>query len=207
MTDLTEARRSRNHARRLAWRMRLARAALLWERVWPSAWPALCVLGIFAVLVLFDLLPLLPGLAHAGLLALLAVAFLAAIGWGLYRRTGSPVWSDPVAARRRIEQASGLTHRPLQALIDLPSGPLDRAAAGLWAAHRQRMEAAVRRLRVGWPVAGLARHDRGARSVLAILLLLGVMMPVPIGASTQAAPSCRALPAAPPRLPPPSICG
>ena len=91
MTDLTEARRSRNHTRRLAWRMRLARAALLWERVWPSAWPALCVLGIFAVLVLFDLLPLLPGLAHAGLLALLAVAFLAAIGWGLYRRTGSPV--------------------------------------------------------------------------------------------------------------------
>jgi uncharacterized protein (TIGR02302 family) len=175
MSDLPAAQSPRN-ARRLAWRMRLARAALLWERVWPSAWPALCVLGIFAVLALFDLLPLLPGLAHAGMLVLLAVAFLAAIGWGLYRRAGSPVWSDPVAARRRIELASGLAHRPLQALIDLPSGPLDRAAAGLWAAHRQRMEAAIRRLRVGWPVAGLARHDPwGARSVLAILLLLGVV--------------------------------
>jgi len=175
MTDLPAARSPRS-TRRLAWRMRLARAALLWERVWPSAWPALCVLGIFAVLALFDLLPLLPGLAHAGLLAVLGFAFVAAIFWGLRRRAGSPVWSDPVAARRRIELASGLAHRPLQALIDLPSGPLDRAAAGLWAAHRQRMEAAVRRLRVGWPVAGLARHDPwGARSVLAILLLLGVV--------------------------------
>ena len=26
-------------------------------------------------------------------------AFLAAIGWGLYRRTGAPVWSDPVAGQ------------------------------------------------------------------------------------------------------------
>ncbi len=130
MTDLPAARSPRS-TRRLAWRMRLARAALLWERVWPSAWPALCVLGIFAVLALFDLLPLLPGLAHAGLLAVLGFAFVAAIFWGLRRRAGSPVWSDPVAARRRIELASGLTHRPLQALIDLPSGPLDRAAAGL----------------------------------------------------------------------------
>ncbi len=176
MTDLTAARQLRRHTRRLAWRMRLARVALLWERVWPSAWPALCVLGVFAVLALFDLLPVLPGALHVGMLAVLGIAFLAAIGWGLYRRTGAPVWSDPVAARRRIEQASGLTHRPLQALIDSPSGHLDRAAAGLWAAHRQRMEAAIRRLRVGWPIAGLARHDPwGARSVLVILLLLGVI--------------------------------
>jgi len=176
MTDLAEARRSRSHSRRLAWRMRLARVARLWEQVWPSAWPALCVLGIFAVLALFDLLPGLPGSLHAGMLAMLGVALLAAIGWGLYRRTGAPIWTDLVAARRRIERASGLAHRPLQALIDSPSGHLDRAAAGLWAAHRQRMEAAIRRLRVGWPVAGLARHDPwGARSVLVILLLLGII--------------------------------
>jgi len=103
-------------------------------------------------------------------------AFAAAIAWGLRRRSGLPGWRDPVAARRRIERASGLSHRPLQALLDQPSIPLDRAAAGLWAAHRQRMEAAIRRLRVGWPVAGLARHDPwGLRSVLAILLVLAVI--------------------------------
>src|SRR5207248_2576678 len=108
MSDLDAAQQLRRQLRqdhRLLWRMRLARAALLWERVWPAAWQP-----------------------------------------------------------------------PLQALLDQPSIPLDRAAAGLWAAHRQRMEAAIRRLRVGWPVAGLARHDPwGLRSVLAILLVLAVV--------------------------------
>ena len=32
---------------RFAMRLRLARAALLWERVWPPCWPALAVLGVF----------------------------------------------------------------------------------------------------------------------------------------------------------------
>ncbi|MGE3783458.1 MAG: DUF4175 family protein, partial [Alphaproteobacteria bacterium] len=61
-------------ADRLALRMRLARTALVWERVWPAAWPALGVLGGFAVVALFDLLPGLPGVALAGILALFAVA-------------------------------------------------------------------------------------------------------------------------------------
>ncbi len=60
-------------------RLRLARAALLWERVWPACWPALAVLGGFLVLGLFDLLPLLPGPLHAALLlgsALLSLSLL-----------------------------------------------------------------------------------------------------------------------------------
>ena len=46
---------------RLRLRLRLARAALVWERLWPAAWPAVCVIAVFAVLALFDLLPALPG--------------------------------------------------------------------------------------------------------------------------------------------------
>jgi uncharacterized protein (TIGR02302 family) len=69
-----------------------------------------------------------------------------------------------------------LPHRPLQALADRPSAPLDGPASVLWAAHQRRTAAAVRRLRVGWPVSGLARRDPwGVRSVLAILLLLGAL--------------------------------
>src|SRR5205823_11123623 len=162
MSDLDAARQLRRQLRqdhRLLSRMRLARGALLWERVWPAAWPPLAVFGIFAVLALFDVFAALPGWLHIAVLAMLALAFAAAIAWGLRPRSGLPGWRDPVAARRRIERASGLLHRPLQALLDQPSIPLDRAAAGLWAAHRQRMEAAIRRLRRGRPVAGLARHD------------------------------------------------
>lgn len=155
-------------------RLQLARAALAWERVWPAAWPALAVLGVFAVLALFDLLPALPGWTHSVILGILVVALAVAIIRAARGPAGFGLWPDGIAARRRLETASGLPHRPLQALADRPSTPLDGAAASLWAAHQRRMAEAAHRLRVGWPAAGLARHDPwGLRSILVILLLLG----------------------------------
>ena len=157
---------------RFALRLRFARFALLWERVWPPCWPALAALGAFLVLGLFDVLPNLPGLLHAAILIGLGAAFAI----GLAAAFGKTVIPDAFSARRRIEQASGLEHRPLQALADRPSGPLDVAAARLWEAHRRRMEAAARRLRIGLPHAGFAARDPwGLRAVLAILLLLGAI--------------------------------
>src|SRR5882724_10304204 len=84
-------------------RLRLARAALLWERVWPACWPALGALGGFFVLALFDILPTLPGLLHAAVLLTLGAAFI--VGVGAASRIVIP---DDNAARRRIERASGL---------------------------------------------------------------------------------------------------
>ena len=108
-------------------RLYLARAALLWERVWPAMWPALGVAGVFAVLGLFDLLPRLPAALHAAVLAVLAAAFAAA----LVDARRSIAIPDRLAARRRLERASGLAHRPLAALADRPSTPLDAASAQL----------------------------------------------------------------------------
>ncbi|MBV8089556.1 MAG: DUF4175 family protein, partial [Alphaproteobacteria bacterium] len=153
---------------RFALRLHLARAALLWERVWPACWPALAVLGSFIVLSLFDLLPLLPGLLHAAVLLGFGVAFLATVAMA----ARCLIVPDRSAARRRIERASGLAHRPLQALADRPSGALDPQGARLWQAHRRRMEAAASRLRIGLPQAGFAGSDPwGLRAVLTILLL------------------------------------
>ena len=132
----------------------LARAALMWERVWPACWPALGVLGVFLVLGLFDLLPDLPGLLHAAILLGLGAAFVITLA-ATFRRIIVP---DRFAARRRIERASGLQHRPLQTLADRPSGPRLQAAR-LWQAHLRRTEAATRRLRIGLPSAGLAARD------------------------------------------------
>ncbi len=158
--------------RMLARRLLLSRAALAWERLWPALWPALCVAGFFLVVALFDLSSFVPPSLHLVILAGFVLAFAAAAIYGLQPL----VWPDALTARRRIEVNSGLAHRPLAALADQPSLPLDDAAAGLWEAHRRRMEAAVRRLRVGWPVAGLARRDPwGLRAVLAILLLVGAI--------------------------------
>ncbi|HEY3909614.1 MAG TPA: TIGR02302 family protein [Stellaceae bacterium] len=153
-------------------RLRLAQAALWWERVWPAGWPALAVLGLFLIVALFDLLPLLPGRAHGALLLAFGAAFLLALA-AAFRDV---VFPQNSAARRRIERASGLAHRPLQALADRPSMPLDLAAAQLWEAHRRRMAAAARRLRIGWPAGGLAARDPcGLRALLAMLLLLGAV--------------------------------
>jgi len=167
MTD-----RSSNPEVSFSTRLRLARAALLWERVWPACWPALAVLGTFLVLALFDLLPLLPGVLHAALLLGFGAGFVIALA-AITRRIVLP---DSIVARRRIEQASGLAHRPLQALADRPSTMLDPQAVRLWQAHRRRMEAMTRRLRIGLPAAGLAAIDPlGLRALLALLLLIGAV--------------------------------
>ncbi|HYM71675.1 MAG TPA: DUF4175 family protein, partial [Stellaceae bacterium] len=158
--------------RMLEHRLRLSQAALAWERAWPALWPLLAVAGVFLVVALFDLLTLLPGTLHAASLVGFGLAGVGAAIWGLRKLA----WPDRLAARRRIELASGLAHRPLAALADHPSAPLGNQAKELWEAHLRRMAATVRRLRVGWPAAGLGRRDPwGLRAVLAILLVLGAI--------------------------------
>src|SRR5580704_3961853 len=82
---------------RFAMRLRLARFALLWERVWPPCWPALAALGAFLVLGLFDVLPSLPGLLHAAILIGLGAAFAI----GLARAFVKTVIPDGFSACRR----------------------------------------------------------------------------------------------------------
>jgi uncharacterized protein (TIGR02302 family) len=153
--------------------LRLASAALLWERLWPAIWPAVLIAGAGLAAALFDILPLLPGAVHAALLALWALALVVAGVRGLY----SIRLPGHAAARRRVERASGLGHRPLQALEDRPAEPaLDADQRALWRAYRRRTLAAIRRLRVGVPKAGLARRDPfGLRVVLMLALLLGAI--------------------------------
>jgi hypothetical protein len=153
-------------------RLRLARMALLWERLWPGCWPALAVVATFLVTALFGLLQLLPAALHDAALLVFGAALLLAVGKAL-RGIGLP---DADAARRRIERASGLAHRPLQALADRPSAPLEPPAAGLWEAHQRRMAAAARHLRIGRPAGSFAARDPwGVRVVLTMLLLLAAI--------------------------------
>jgi uncharacterized protein (TIGR02302 family) len=169
MAETKESPTQMVNAPRLALRLRLAGAALAWERLWPALWPATGIVGIFLALALLDLLPRLPGLAHLGLLVLLGVLLVLALGAGL-RRFRLP---GRDAGRRRIEQASGLSHRPLTAIEDrLSVGVEDAATAALWQVHRQRMAAQARRLAVGWPAAGLVRRDPMALRALLVLVLL-----------------------------------
>jgi len=172
MSDGVKAQQAvESHA--LGGRLRLAGAALLWERLWPSLWPATGILGAFLALALFDLPARLPGALHAALLVLVAAALVAALVPAI-RGFRLP---DRSAERRRVEQASGLTHRPLTALEDRMSGAGDDPAAqALWQAHRARMAAQLRSLRVGLPAAGLVRRDPfGLRAALALVLLIAAV--------------------------------
>ena len=161
MTD-----RSSSSGGPFATRLRLARAALMWERVWPACWPALGVLGVFLVLGLFDLLPDLPGLLHAAILLGLGAAFVITLA-ATFRRIVVP---DRFSARRRIERASGLQHRPLQTLADRPSGPLDSQAARLWQAHLRRTEGLpATAIAWGLPAAHRLRQPFDIAAALAVL--------------------------------------
>ncbi len=147
----------------LASRLRLARLALWWEKAAPAITAALSLLALTTTLALLDVAVLLPGWMHGALLAVLTLAF--ALMAGHLRRLPRP--SDSETARR-LEQDSGISHRPLAALED-------SMAAGdpqLWEAHRQRMEKLAQGLTPGWPRPVMAKHDPFGLRFAALLLLV-----------------------------------
>src|SRR6185312_11576286 len=158
---------------RLKRRLDLATVALVWERLWPAMWPSVVVVGVFLTLALFDIPARLPASGHWLLLAFALVLLTLAVLDGMRRFS----WPSRDDARRRLELASRLKHRPLTAIEDkLAGGSDDPAAAALWRAHQERMAAAARQLRVGAPEAGLLRRDPFAlRVALALLLLIGAI--------------------------------
>ena len=155
----------------LGWRRALARLVLWFERLLPALLPAARVAGLFICAALLDLPPLLPWWAHAALLAAVAgtIGFLL---WRGFARLRPP---DAAAADRRLENDSGLTHRPLAALSD-PPVTTDPASLALWRAHVARGLARVRRLRLNWPSPGLAALDRRALRHAVLLGLFATLV-------------------------------
>ena len=151
----------------------LAWLALLWERLWPKLAPPLAVVLVFLVVALFDLLPGLPGWLHTLGLVVFAALVLGAAAFGLVRLA----WPQRREALRRVERASGLSHRPLSEAHDrLVIGATDRASSGLWATHQSARASRLRRLRFGWPAAGLSEIDRfGLRGLIGVLVVVAIV--------------------------------
>ena len=112
---------------------------------------------------------------HLGLVALVVLA-LAALVWRGLRPVRRPTEAE---VDRRLEQASGLRHRPLAVLFDRPAST-DPATATLWQAHVDRASAQAARLRAGWPHPGIPQADvRAVRAALAVVIVAGLVVAGP----------------------------
>ncbi len=154
----------------LGWRLWLSDLALALEGFWPPLWPVFGIAGGFLALALFDLLPALPAWLHAAVL----LGFAVALAWALRRALRQMRLPGEGEALRRLERDSGFAHRPLSGLSDDLATGEDPEMRALWAAHRRRLAAQVRRMRLSWPRAGWARVDGyGLRAAIGLLLVVG----------------------------------
>ena len=94
-------------------RLRLAQAALAWERGWPAAWPLVATLGVFLALALFGVFGILPVWAHIALLAGFAAAIEAHVA------AGTPYFAENIGFHLSIAAASGnqLLYHSIENLI------------------------------------------------------------------------------------------
>ncbi len=149
-------------------KVRAASLTLLFERLWPRAWLPAAVAGVFVLLSVFEVWPLLPPRVHLGLLwafgAAFALSFLPLLLW---RRPARE------ASFARLEKASALEHRPLTAFNDtlLQENPTPETQA-LWQAHRARAAHALKHLTAGAPHARIDKYDPFALRAALLLMLV-----------------------------------
>ncbi len=126
--------------------------------------------GLFVALAELGLFKALYPWAHLAALILFAVFFFDALGKA--RAQYKP--GSLSAARRRVEEASGLAHRPLDAVIDRPAVQ-GEAQQVLWRAHQVEAESRLKGLRwPRWKLSFAARDPYALRYGILILLAIGL---------------------------------
>lgn len=149
----------------------LSRVALLFERLWPRLWALIALVALFLLVSLAGAWTASGEIGHALLLAAFVAAGLAGLVWAA--RTPAATREDAI---RRIEQRSGVPHRPGSTYEDTITAAADNPSTGaLWQAHKARIAAMLAKLRVGPPSPRADRYDPLA---LRVLLMLGVALGV-----------------------------
>lgn len=155
----------------LPFRVRVMTAAawiiLLAERIWASLTPSLVVFALSLALAWSGFPRLAGPWAHVALLILAAFSFVYVL-WRGWRGFRLPGWREGL---RRLEQDSGLAHRPLSHIGDAQASNLiDPAAVSLWQRHRARLLGSIGALDLKLPDSGLTARDPFALRQLALLL-------------------------------------
>lgn len=149
-------------------KVRRAGWVLLFEQIWPRLWMLIGLAGLFVLVSLAGLWSHISEEAHKIGLALFALAAVLSV-IPLVRLN----WPSRDAAIRRLEQASGVPHRPATSYEDtVSSAPAASESAAIWAAHKARLKAVLTRMKVGRPSPRADRFDPFAvRSLLGIAIV------------------------------------
>lgn len=155
----------RSLARRIAFSRSVAKVVLFLELLAPRILPLLSIAALYVATAWFGLFRLVPADIAKGAAALFALIFV----WSLTRLL-TVKWPEDVAATRRLEERSGLKHRALAALDDVPAtgGAFGEA---LWREHKRRMARLVGSLTAGTPSPDIAAYDRYALRAIPALAL------------------------------------
>lgn len=149
-------------------KVRRARWAIVFEQLWLRLWILLAVGGVFILVSLLGVWPMLGTVLHTVVAGAFALAMLAAIVYA-----GRIHWPTRDDAIRRIERVSGVPHRPASSYEDtLSSGSPDPQTMAIWRAHRSRMAELLGRLKSGTPRPRTDRHDPFALRALLLLFIV-----------------------------------
>jgi uncharacterized protein (TIGR02302 family) len=138
----------------------------LWERVWPPLAAFLTLGGLFLTVSWLGLWLWLPPIARAGGVIVFAVLALLVLSRFVVIRVPSVA-----EGLRRLDQRSGLQHRPAITLTDrLAVSDSDTMTQTLWRVHVERALAAARKLKAGWPTPQLSARDPVALRALVLIV-------------------------------------
>src|SRR4029079_13349724 len=153
---------------RIARAVTRARMVLFWESLWPILAPVLVSAGLVGIVSWLGIWREVSDNVRYGILAAFALAFVFLIFRG--RRLSRPARA---AALARVEAATGALRRRATQFADrLAAGGNDPTATALWVAHRERLLAALGKLRAGAPTPGLAPRDPFALRFLSAVVFV-----------------------------------
>ncbi len=162
---------------RIERRIALARATILWERIWRAFWPATGIIGVFFAAALFGTLMWLP----AGLQVLALFCAIGATAYFAYRNFHGLRLPDWHEGARRIERDNALIHRPITERVDkLLIGTGDEVAENLWRAHIRALFECQHRVKLALPHPMLGKRDPHAlRFAVLALVVTGFVVAGP----------------------------
>ncbi len=148
----------------------LAWLGSVWENLWPRLVPFFVLACLFISLSWFGLWQAVPDwLRWSGLLVFIALAIAS------LSRLKTFQFPKKDEINRRIEQASGFSHRPVSAQTDHIATEKDEFADALWREHQKRMAAQLDNLAAGAPKPNGNLFDRYAlRAILPIAAFIAL---------------------------------